>query len=463
MLPGVASTERRKVFKANLLLGGRHGSGRRASIIIRNLTAATAHPVGPTRVILIRHGQTADTLARRLSGRRDTPLTDAGRAQAARAAAQLAASYRLGALYTSPLRRAHETAGIVGAVVGCPAELDHRLMEMHFGEIEGFTDDELRGQLPDLYAAAEDRRDLQFRWPGGESRAEFRARAREGFEEIVARHAGQVVGIVSHGGVISVILQSIDGDRTQFWRGYLLDTCHMVEVTLAPTGRHFQLLEGSCFLDVPVAADESVRQDAAGDARAPTWPAGPGTASTKMAPMPDPPPPRESAAAGGPDGSPDATPNGASETPRPNWRDRPVRDIPKKPLEAWLGEFEQRVRESDAQRAREAEERATQRPAERGPQRRDRGRRRGEPGPRLEQPAGSLESAGAPARRRRRGRGRGRARLRNGGPPAPGAPPPSTPPVPGPPSSGSASGRPPDRRGGRRHRRRRRGPPPSAR
>lgn len=241
------------------------------------MTDTATGAVRPTQVILIRHGQTADTLAGRLSGRRNTPLTTDGRAQAGRAAAQLAAGYRLDALYTSPLHRARETAGILSEVVGCAARLDHRLQEMHFGQIEGLTDAELKGQLPDLYAAAEDRRDLQFRWPGGESRAEFRARAREAFEEIAARHAGQTVGIVSHGGVISVILQSIDGDRTQFWRGYLLDTGHMVEVTLAGIGRRFQLLEGSRFLDLPVVAEEAPRQNAAGESGAPDSAGGPGT------------------------------------------------------------------------------------------------------------------------------------------------------------------------------------------
>ncbi len=233
-------------------------------------------------MILVRHGQTADTLAGRLSGRRSTPLTEDGRAQASRAAAQLAGLHRLDALYTSPLKRAQETASIIGAALGCPALPDHRLEEMHFGQIEGLTDDELKTQLPDLYAAAEDRRDLRFRWPGGESRAEFRARARGAFEEIVARHAGQRVGVVSHGGVISVILQGIDADRTPFWRGYLLDTCHMVEVTVAPAGRSFQLLEGSCFLDGPAAApaDGGAPRDTAAGQEAPGPPtAGPGVTS----------------------------------------------------------------------------------------------------------------------------------------------------------------------------------------
>lgn len=185
-----------------------------------------------------------------------------------------------------------------------------------------------------------------------------------------------------------------------------------------------------------------------------------------MAPMPDPSPPRESSAGGAAE-SAGAAPDGTPQTPRPNWRDRPVRDLPKKPLEAWLGEFEQRVRESDAERAREEQERAfqraaghgPQRSAEPGPHRRGRRRRRGDAAPRAELPP--LEGTGMPARRRRRGRGRGRSGAQAGGASADGSPPPSTIPPQRPPSGTSGPG-PQGGRRGRRHRRRRRGPPPSA-
>ncbi len=151
--------------------------------------------------------------------------------------------YRLDALYSSPLVRALETAGIIGDHLGCAPGIDARLQEMDFGRAEGLTRAEIEAQMPAAPAAL-DPGNLEFRWPGGESRAEFRARVREAFEEIVARHPGQTIGIVSHGPVISSVLQAIAGDES--WR--VLEPGHLVAVEITPFGRSFRLLEGSRFL-----------------------------------------------------------------------------------------------------------------------------------------------------------------------------------------------------------------------
>lgn len=197
-----------------------------------------------TRVILIRHGETADTLARRYSGRRPVSLTDDGRAQARRAAEQLTSGYAIDVLYTSPLVRALETARIIGECLGCQPHCDPRLQEMDYGRAEGLTSAEIEMLMPEVLHSALQRGNMQFRWPGGEPRAVFRARVQEAFEEIVAAHPGETIAIVSHGPVISVILQSIAGDDG--WR--VLEPAHMAAVEITPSGRSFQLLEGSRFL-----------------------------------------------------------------------------------------------------------------------------------------------------------------------------------------------------------------------
>jgi broad specificity phosphatase PhoE len=408
-----------------------------------------------TRVILIRHGQTADTIDQRLSGRRETPLTPLGETQAEQAAAQLARTYRVDALYTSPVGRARQTAAIIGHMVGCPPDPDPRLAEMHFGQIEGLTELEFKAQWPEMFSAAEDRRDPEFRWPGGESRLEFRARAQSVFEEIVARHPGQTVGIVSHGGIISVILQNVAADQSLFWRGYLVGTCHMVEVEVAGSGRRFRLLEGSCFLDTPQFETPAPGAD---------------STAVRMATMSQPvdPPGGEPSAAPpsptAPEASPAAADSGAyNPPPKVDWRDRPQRDMPKRPLDQWLSDFEQRVQESDARRALEAERAREREASERGRQQ----ARRGDGREAAQSPSGSARSGPPDPSRRRRRRGRGGG---GRGQPAAGSPPgaatgqstPSGPAPSGPAPSGPAreAGQPPvpGRRPGRSRGRRRRPP-----
>ncbi len=198
-----------------------------------------------TRVILIRHGETADTRVERYSERRSTPLTEEGQAQARCAADHLASGYQLDALYASPLVRTLETARIIGERFGCQPSCDARLQETDYGRAEGLTRAEIEMQMPEVVRAALDRGNMQFRWPGGETRAEFRARVRKAFEEIVAAHDGQTVAIVSHGPVISVILQSIAGDDG--WR--VLEPGLVAVVEITSSGRSFHLLEGSRFMD----------------------------------------------------------------------------------------------------------------------------------------------------------------------------------------------------------------------
>jgi probable phosphoglycerate mutase len=199
-----------------------------------------------TRIILIRHGETADTVERRYSGHRQTSLTARGQAQAQRAGAQLARTCRIDALYASPIKRAWETATIIGKAVGCLPRPDPRLREQSFGEAEGLTGDEIAAKMPQVYAASRAERGPEFCWPGGnESWGEFRARARDAFEEIVAQHAGHTIGIVSHGPVIATVLQSVAGDDN-FWP--ILDAGHMVAVDVTPAERSFRLVEGSRFL-----------------------------------------------------------------------------------------------------------------------------------------------------------------------------------------------------------------------
>jgi broad specificity phosphatase PhoE len=122
------------------------------------------------RLALLRHGPTAWTAERRLQGRSDLPLSPAGRA--AVADWQMPGEVDGFAWVTSPLKRARETAALLGHG---DAPIDPRLIEMSFGEWEGKRLVEISAELGPAMAALEDR-GLDFRAPGGESPHEVQQR-----------------------------------------------------------------------------------------------------------------------------------------------------------------------------------------------------------------------------------------------------------------------------------------------
>lgn len=157
-----------------------------------------------TRLLLLRHGESEDNVARRLAGWANSPLSPEGARQAARLAAHVAATERLDALYASPLRRAWETATMIAERTGLTPKPLPDLREWHGGEIEPLTLEEVAERFPGLLQEAQrsrERGDLTFRWPGGESRAEFYERVRRVLGGIVAAHPGEAVAVVAHGGV----------------------------------------------------------------------------------------------------------------------------------------------------------------------------------------------------------------------------------------------------------------------
>ena len=100
-----------------------------------------------TRIIAIRHGETAWNVDARIQGHLDIPLNDTGLWQAERAGAALA-DERLDAIYSSDLQRALSTAQAVGQTTGCPVQPDAGLRERCFGSFEGRTFKEVEAEQP---------------------------------------------------------------------------------------------------------------------------------------------------------------------------------------------------------------------------------------------------------------------------------------------------------------------------
>jgi probable phosphoglycerate mutase len=160
-----------------------------------------------TTLLLVRHGETDWNRERRFQGHADPGLNDAGREQA-RALAEELATEPVAAVYTSDLRRALETAEIVAARLGLePAPLAG-LREVDVGELTGLTLAEIEERFPDARRRAEER---GYGWEQGETFEQLQARVLSALHEIAARHAGELVLVVGHGGTIRATLAHADG------------------------------------------------------------------------------------------------------------------------------------------------------------------------------------------------------------------------------------------------------------
>jgi probable phosphoglycerate mutase len=162
-----------------------------------------------TRVILIRHAETPWNRERRMQGHIDTPLSDAGRAQAAALGRRLADG-AFNALYSSDLCRARETARAIAERSGREVVSDARLRERSFGIFEGLTYAEMAERHPEDFARF-DARDPDYVMPGGESARAFWERCLACLGEIGERHAGAEVVVVTHGLVLDAVYREAHG------------------------------------------------------------------------------------------------------------------------------------------------------------------------------------------------------------------------------------------------------------
>jgi ribonuclease H / adenosylcobalamin/alpha-ribazole phosphatase len=152
-------------------------------------------PGEPTVTLLLRHGQTLNSVQKRYAGVSDVALTEVGVQQAA-AAGQRLASAGIAAIVTSPLRRAVRTAQEVAAASGAPVEADEGFREADFGAWDGLTFSEVRERWPAELTAW--LADPAVAPPGGESFLDASARVNGALRRVLAGHRGQTVLIVSH-------------------------------------------------------------------------------------------------------------------------------------------------------------------------------------------------------------------------------------------------------------------------
>jgi len=187
-----------------------------------------------TRLILIRHGETDWNVEGRYQGQADPPLNEHGREQAQKLAADLRDA-GLDILYSSPLRRARETAQALEGCLGLSVRFDGRLMEVSQGDWEGRR----RGRIEQLYP------ELLRRWevdpwsaspPGGETLLEVQARVNAALDEILARHPGRCVGVVTHRLPIMLIKLRYRGLSSEAAQTLHLPNAYWEEIPITDTG-----------------------------------------------------------------------------------------------------------------------------------------------------------------------------------------------------------------------------------
>ncbi|GAA4942672.1 broad specificity phosphatase PhoE [Actinomycetospora succinea] len=206
----------------------------------------------PTRVLLLRHGQSPLSVERRYSGRGNPELTREGLEQAAAAATALAARHvaadsHIRAVISSPLLRARQTAEPVAGVLGLGVTVDERLTETDFGTWEGLTFSEAAAQDPEVHRAWLG--DSAVSPPGGESFDLVAGRVDAALDDVLGRFPGQTVVIVSHVTPIKLILRrALDAGPQLLYRLHLDLACLSVVEFWPDGGASVRLVNDTSYL-----------------------------------------------------------------------------------------------------------------------------------------------------------------------------------------------------------------------
>lgn len=177
-------------------------------------------PDNATRVIAIRHGETAWNASSRLQGQQDIALNATGRRQALRVAESLAGE-DIAALYASDLVRATQTADAIAARLGIAFAVDAGLRERGFGIFEGHTWADVERLWPDE-AHRWRQREPGFAVAGGETLADFYRRSVASASRLAARHPGRTIALVAHGGVLDCLYRAATRQSLQAPRSWQL-------------------------------------------------------------------------------------------------------------------------------------------------------------------------------------------------------------------------------------------------
>ena len=159
------------------------------------------------KIYMIRHGQTDWNLAGKIQGKTDVPLNEEGRAQA-RFLAEAMKSRPAAKVFTSPLKRARETAQAVAEALEAPLLLVPEFEEVDFGLWEGLTWQQIGERYPKEYAGWR-REPVEHPPVGGEGRESASLRAKRGLEILFEKSGGEDAALVAHGAILAYIRDAL--------------------------------------------------------------------------------------------------------------------------------------------------------------------------------------------------------------------------------------------------------------
>lgn len=165
-----------------------------------------------------------------MAGTTDLPLSARGRLEAELIADRLAGWHAENVVYASPLSRALDTAAAICRRRGGSVRVLDGLCEIDCGTADGLPLAEVWTRYPDAWQQNLRQDDPAFRWPGGESYAEFRERCVSAICAIAARHRRAPVIVVTHAGVISQVLGHIHGESAACWSRFRPENASVTEV-----------------------------------------------------------------------------------------------------------------------------------------------------------------------------------------------------------------------------------------
>ena len=209
-----------------------------------------------TRILAVRHGETAWNRDTRIQGHTDIELNQHGHWQAA----QLAHALReepIAAFYASDLSRACATAQAVARLHGQSVQTHTGLRERCFGRFEGHTWAELEARFPDETLAWR-KRVPDFAPPGGESLLQLQERVMATVDQLARRHPGEQVLMVAHGGVLDILYRAATRLELQAPRSWTMTNTAINRLLWTPEGLslvgwadtgHLQAADGAHTLD----------------------------------------------------------------------------------------------------------------------------------------------------------------------------------------------------------------------
>ena len=208
-----------------------------------------------TRIVAIRHGETAWNVDTRIQGHLDIPLNTTGLWQADQVARALA-DEPITAIYTSDLQRAHATAQAVARSTGAPLTTHIGLRERSFGHFQGRTFAEIEAELPED-AHRWRKRDPHYAPEGGESLVTLRERIERTVAQLAQQHLGEQVVMVAHGGVLDVLYRLATRQDIQAPRTWQLSNAAINRLLWTPDGLSLVGWADTQHLDQQAARDET--------------------------------------------------------------------------------------------------------------------------------------------------------------------------------------------------------------